>query len=77
MFVMLPFLKPKTWPQLAKISGESRYGFSGDDDIVEHALDELMEAYESKDHKKFMSALNALIEVIKNKEPDASPHEES
>lgn len=71
MFVMLPFLKPKVWPQLAKITGESKYGFSEDDDLIEDTLKELMEAYESKDHNKFMSAFMALIDVIRSKEPDA------
>jgi hypothetical protein len=68
----LPFLKPKGWPRLRKMSGESRYGFSEDDDLIEDALNELMSAYEAKDHSKLIQALKALIELIRNKEPDAS-----
>ncbi len=64
----LPFLKPKGWPTLRKMSGVSRYGYSEDDDMIEHALDELLSAMDSKDSKKVMSALRALIDVIQNKE---------
>ena len=70
----LPFLKPKGWPQLRKQAGESRYGFSEDDDLLEDALDELIRALDSKDASLFISSLHALIEIIKNKEtPDDSP----
>jgi hypothetical protein len=76
--VKLPFLKEKTWPKLAKPMGESRYGYSEDDDLIEHSLDELMDAHARKDHKGFMSAINALIEFILNKEgSDAQSHEAS
>lgn len=64
----LPFLKQKTWPRMAKISGESRYGFSEDDDLIEHALDELMHALASKDGSKIHSAIEALIRIIHTKE---------
>ena len=74
----LPFFKNKRWPRLAKISGEARYGFSEDEELAEHLLDELERAIAGKDSKAFMSALQALIEVIMNKgEPDAELHEES
>ena len=74
----LPFLKPRTYPTLRKMSGESKYGLSEDDDLIEGALDELMEAHARKDHKGFMSAMNALIEFILNKEgSDAQSHEAS
>jgi hypothetical protein len=76
--VNLPFLKPKTWPTRRKLVGESRYGFSEDDDLIEHALDELIEAREKKDHKAFVKALKAIIQFIKNKEEsDASIHAEA
>ena len=74
----LPFFKNKRWPRLAKVSGEARYGFSEDEELAEHLLDELERAIAGKDSKAFMSALQALIEVIMNKgEPDAELHEES
>lgn len=64
----LPFLKQKTWLRTAKISGESRYGFSEDDDLIEQSLDELMAALESKDHAKIHSAIEALVNFIHNRE---------
>ena len=65
----LPFLKPKVIPKLRKMSGESRYGFSEDDELIESTIDELLAAYGNKDHKKFTQSLMALIELIMNKEP--------
>ena len=64
----LPFLKPNSWPQLRKYSGESKYGFSEDDNLVEHALDEVIEAMQAKDHKKMVSAIIALIDCIMARE---------
>lgn len=52
------------------MSGESRYGFSEDDDLIEHALDELIESIDKKDHKGVIEALKSLIHVIKNQESD-------
>ena len=78
--MMLPFLRPKGWPRRAKILGESRYGFSEDDDIIEHALEEMIRGMETKDSGQFMEALLALIEVIKAKEshaPDSLENAES
>jgi hypothetical protein len=66
--VKLPFLEKKGWPKLGKLAGTSRYGYSEDDDLIEHSLDELMDAHARKDHKGFMSAMNALIDFILNKE---------
>lgn len=68
---MLPFLKNKV-PRRSGQVGESRYGFTEDDDIIEHSLDELMEAVDAKDHSKLMAAIEALIRCIKGKEQDAS-----
>lgn len=74
----LPFLEKRGWPKIGKPAGESRYGYSEDDDLIEHSLDELMEAHAKKDHKGFISAMKALIEFILNKEgSDASTHEAS
>jgi hypothetical protein len=73
---MLPFLKPKTWPRIGKPVGESRYGFSQDDDIIEQALDELMRALESKDGAKIHSAIEALVNLIHIRESNASDSQE-
>ncbi len=72
---MLPFLKPKGWPMRRKMSGESRYGFSEDDDLIEDALEELIASLHAKDSGKLIQALSALIEVIRNKEDHADSHE--
>ena len=66
IYVKLPHLQSK-WPQLRKQVGESKYGFSEDDDLVDTALDELLSAHEDKDIPKMMSALEALIRIIKEK----------
>ena len=55
---------------LRKMHGESKYGFSEDDELIESALDELMEALDTKDHSKLIQAVKALVHIIKNKEPD-------
>jgi hypothetical protein len=69
---MLPFLKNKTWPRVAKPIGESRYGYSEDDDLIEQLLEELMAAYHAKDHAKIHSAIEALVHFIQSKESHAS-----
>ena len=66
--VQLPFLKNKTWPRVAKPAGESRYGFTEDDDLIESSLEELMRAHAAKDGRQFMDALEALIHIIQEKE---------
>lgn len=75
----LPFLKQNKVPKLRKMSGTSKYGFSEEDEIAEHALQELSDAVDAKDHKKLMSALSALIDCINNKEEESEHeiHEES
>lgn len=73
--VNLPFLKTRRPAKLRKQVGESRYGFSEDDELAESALEELTHAVETKDHKKLMSALHALIDCINSKESDET-HEE-
>lgn len=70
----IPFLQKKSWPRKAVISGESKYGFSDDDNLSEELIHELINSLESKDHKMFMSSLEALIELIRNKQ-DASNDE--
>lgn len=74
---MLPFLKEKTWPRTSKPVGESRYGFSEDDDLIEHALDELIAALHGKDGSKIHSAIEALIQIIDSREPDAELQEDA
>lgn len=64
----LPFLKEHTWPKIGKLVGTSKYGFSEDDETMEHALDELLAAVEAKDHKKMSSSLRAIVDVIRNQE---------
>jgi hypothetical protein len=64
----LPFLKPKGPAMQRKYAGESRYAFDEPSELVEQALDELMHAIESRDHKKMMQAIEALIESVLAKE---------
>jgi hypothetical protein len=64
----LPFLKPKGIAKRRQYAGESRYGFSEDDELIENALDELISALERKDHRKVMESIQALIHCIKNRE---------
>ena len=66
--VQLPFLKNKTWPRVAKPAGESRYGFTEDDDLIESSLEELMRAHATRDGRQFMEALEALIHIIQETE---------
>jgi len=66
----LPFLKSRQPAKLRKQAGESRYGFSEDEEIKEKMIEELMHAVESQDHKKAMQALMALIDMIMAKEPE-------
>lgn len=63
----LPFLEKKGLPKLRKMSGESRYGFSEDDDLIESALDELISAMHARDHSAIVHAIKALVQCIKNK----------
>ena len=74
MMNKLPFLKGSKWPRIGKPTGESKYGFSEDDELLEQLLGELMAAYEAKDHVALVDSLKALISLIKNKEP-AAPSE--
>lgn len=69
---MLPFLKSRKVPILRKQVGESRYGFSEDDEIKEHSMNELMEAVDSKDHKKLIQAIMALVDCIMASQPEDS-----
>lgn len=67
----LPFLEESKLPKLRKLSGVSKYGFSEDDDLIESSLHELSQAIENKDHKQMMSAIQALVDCIMNKESGA------
>lgn len=69
---MLPFLKRNKLPKIGKPTGTSHYGFSEE----ELAANEIIEALESNNNSEFMSALQALIELIRNKH-DASNDEEA
>lgn len=68
----LPFLKPNGPAVKRKLSGVSKYGFSENDDMIESALHELTDAVDSKDHKKLINSIHALIECIMAKEPEES-----
>ena len=57
------------------MSGTSKYGFSEEDEHVEAALTEFMDAAHAKDHSKMMQALNALIDCINLKDANET-HEE-
>ncbi len=75
MMNKLPFLKGTKWPRTGKPSGESKFGFSEDDDLKEQLLAELTAAYEAKDHVALIDSLKALIHLIQET-PDAQ-HDES
>lgn len=62
----LPFLQEKSWPRIAKQAGESRYGYSEDEALMEDATKELMRGIEAKDVAMIMNAIEALVEIIKN-----------
>lgn len=68
----LPFLKPHGWPTKAKIAGESKYGFSEDDELIESALDELIEAVHSKDHRAAIKALHALLRCLESQDGESN-----
>ena len=68
----LPFLNNNKLPKLRKLAGVSKYGFSEDDDLIEHALSELTQAIESKNHKQLISAIQALVDCIMNRESEGS-----
>lgn len=55
-------------PKLRKMAGESKYGFSEEEELQEAAIHELMEAVDSKDHKRLMEAIHALIDCIHSEE---------
>lgn len=74
----LPFLNSNKIPKLRTQSGESKYGFSEDDELIESSLNELIQAVDSKDHSQFIKALNALIEcVMAREEASDAPNEKS
>ncbi len=58
---MLPFLKNRSWPRIAKPMEEKMVNGSPDDHLEAHCAGELFEAIESKDVAKFRHALEALV----------------
>lgn len=64
---MLPFLNKNKLPKYRKQGGVSMYGFSEDEELSEKCIDEIIQALESKDHTKLMSALKALVAMVRNK----------
>ena len=77
MMNKLPFLKGTKWPRIGKPVGESKYGFSEDDELLESLLGELMAAYEAQDHIGLIDSLKALIQLIQTKESSDAQHDES
>ena len=77
MMNKLPFLKGSKWPRIGKPAGETKYGFSEDDELLESLLGELMAAYEAKDHVALIDSLKALIQLIQSKESADAQHDES
>ena len=77
MMNKLPFLKGSKWPRIGKPAGETKYGFSEDDELLESLLGELMAAYEAKDHVALIDSLKALIQLIQSKESADAQHYES
>lgn len=67
----LPFIKAKQWPISLKLSGESRYGFSDNDELIEEALDQLIHALGAKDGAALMEAIETLIHLIESRHDDA------
>ncbi len=58
----LPFLKEKNWPRIAKGPQEDKLINGDPEDFIEqYILDELMDAFEHKDTKKFKQALEAMV----------------
>ncbi len=74
---MLPFLQKPKVPQLRKMSGVSKYGFSDEDELMEHACRELVDAYHAKDSKLMMQAMETLVELIRNKNASSTFKEAS
>ena len=68
MATMLPFLKTEKIPKLRKLSGISKYGFTEDDELKDATVSELIHAVESKDHKKMMNSIHALIDCVMARE---------
>jgi hypothetical protein len=67
MMNKLPFLKGSKWPRMAKPTEEKEYGFSEDDDLCKEAINELLDAWDAKDHIKLIEALKALLGCLKAK----------
>ena len=55
-------------PKLRKQLGESRFGFSEEEELLEHALDELLAAHCNKDSEKLQEAIMSIIHCIINRE---------
>lgn len=59
--MLLPFLKEKKWPRIAKPTESKEYGLSDDEEMQMSCISELMQAAESKDPKLFRQAVEALV----------------
>jgi hypothetical protein len=66
---MLPFLQnQRKLPKLRKLAGTSKYGFDEDDELKEHALHELLDAYHAKDPVLLAQAVETLVRIIRNQQ---------
>lgn len=64
----LPFLQSKGPQPSKRYLGEARYAFDEPSELVEQALDELIHAIESRDSKKLVMAIMAVIDCVMAKE---------
>jgi len=68
----LPFLKKRGIARLRRMSGESKYGYSEDDEIIEQILVEMFTSLEAKDPAMLRNSIKALISIIKKEESHGS-----
>lgn len=59
--MLLPFLKEKKWPRIAKPMDEKSIGLSASDKLEEFCIEELMMAVANKDVPAFRKAIEALV----------------
>lgn len=57
----LPFLKKRKAPRTQEPTAEKEIGLNGDEELESHAMEELMEAAESRDPRLFRQAIEALV----------------
>lgn len=71
--MLLPFLKERKWPRIAKSMEQKSYGLSSSDKLEEHCIDELMDAVATQHVSAFRKALEALVlNCFEDEEPNAT-----